>query len=65
MKRRRKQGCKFVSILLGVYYLQCMLLNLGRDTSSDSKGLTTASSLVQSLSGAVGKEGRTAGTKMG
>lgn len=65
MKGRRKQGNKFVSILLGVYYLQYTLPNLGRDASSDSKGLTTVSSLVQSLSRDVGKEARNAGTKTG
>lgn len=65
MKGRRKQGSKFVSILLGVYYSQYMLPNLGGDTSSDSKGLTAASSLVQSLSRDVGKEATNAGTKMG
>lgn len=35
--------------------LQNTLSNLGRGTSDESKGLTTASSLVQSLSGEVAK----------
>lgn len=65
MRERRKQGSKFIWILLKVCYLQCMLPNLGRDTSSDSKGLTLASLLVQSLSRDVRKEARNAGTKRG
>lgn len=62
---RRTQGSKFVLIALRVYYLQYMLPNLGRDTSSGSKGSTTATSLVQSLSRDVGKEARNAGKKDG
>lgn len=58
---RRKQGSKFVSIRLRVHYFQYMLPDLGRDLSGDGKrGLTTASSLVQSLSRDVRNKARNA-----
>lgn len=62
MDRRRKQQSKFMLFQLW-YNLQYMLLNLGRDMSSDSKGLTPSSSLVQSLSRKCQQRGKGQRTK--